>query len=122
MCSNTDLDQETCKIRKSAKRYGVVCTLVYVFFYPFLFITLPLSLRSLVDSGRPAAISWFFILGYAALFFSLPLSIYLMWSRYTQQQYKNARRFCFLPFLVFGAVFALFYVFGALFTLWEMFV
>ena len=90
--------------RKRTKRWAWIMTIAYLILFPFL---LMLAFASVMVFDRPNT-SIAFGLGLIFMNFLMPLSIpcalYLMWSRYVQGDYKQSRRYYWIPFYVIGAV------------------
>ncbi len=88
-----------------ALKWGLsICTAVYVILFPFLFYMALLS--SMVSDG-PSTTSFMvgaimFIMFWLPL--SVPISIYLMWSRLFRNQPGKALIFAGLPFYTFGVI------------------
>jgi len=100
--------QDNHKIRlKWTKWWLIVCTTLYIILFPFLVYLALLS--SMVSDGPQ--ITPFMVGLIMFIMFSLPLSIpislYLMWSRYLQNQIDKARVFSLLPFYTAVIVFIL---------------
>src|SRR5690348_13622349 len=92
---------------KKCKRGLMLCTVVYVLLFPFL---LYMGLLSSMVSDSPRITPFFvgvimFIVFCIPL--SIPVSIYLMWSRYFRKQYDKARLFSRMPVYVTAGVFIL---------------
>lgn len=92
---------DECK-RKTAKYYASVLTLVYIVLFPFFFYV---ALLSSMMFGNPKTtlfigMSIMFIMFWIPL--SIPISIYLMWSRFSQHKYKNTLLWGLLPFFTFA--------------------
>ncbi len=107
-------DVEEGKNRKSAKYCAIGFTILYlVLFLPFFYMGL---LSSMVfDNPRmtvPVGLSMIFLTFLISL--SMPVSIYLMWSRYLRGQYKKTRIFCALPIFTLVGVSLIIEILGAL--------
>lgn len=80
------------------------CTTIYILLFPFLFYMAILS--SMVSDGPDT--TPFMVGVIMSLMFLLPLSvpvsIYLMWSRYFRNQANKALFFAGLPFYTFGGI------------------
>lgn len=92
---------------KKCKRGLILCTVIYVLLFPFL---LYMGLLSSMVSDSPRITPFFvgvimFIVFCMPL--SIPVSIYLMWSRYFRKQYDKARLFSRMPVYVTAGVFIL---------------
>lgn len=92
---------------KKCKRGLILCTVIYVLLFPFL---LYMGLLSSMVSDSPRITPFFvgvimFIVFCMPL--SIPVSIYLMWSRYFRKQYDEARLFSRMPVYVTAGVFIL---------------
>lgn len=90
--------------RKKTKRWAWIMTIAYLILFPFL---LMLAFASFMVFDRPNT-SIPFGLGLIFIYFLMPLSIpctlYLVWSRYVQRDYKQSRRYYWIPVYVIGAV------------------
>lgn len=97
-------DEEVRRDRKSAKYCAVGFTILYiVLFLPFFYMGLLSSMA--FDNPRmtvPVGLSIMSLTFLISL--SMPISIYLMWSRYLRSQYQQTRIFCALPPLTFVGV------------------
>jgi threonine/homoserine/homoserine lactone efflux protein len=92
---------------KKCKRGLIFCTVIYALLFPFL---LYMGLLSSMVSDSPRITPFFvgvimFIVFCIPL--SIPISIYLMWSRYFRKQYDKARLFSGIPVYVMAIVFIL---------------
>ena len=108
----TDGEEE--KNRKNAKHCAVGFTVLYmVLFLPFFYMGL---LSSMVfDNPRMTASVGLSIIFLTLLIsLSMPVSIYLMWSRYLRGEYKKTRIFCALPIFTFIGVSLITEILGAL--------
>jgi len=108
----TDGEEE--KNRKSAKYFAAGFTVLYmVLFLPFFYMGF---LSSMVfDNPRmtvPVGLSIIFLTFLISL--SMPVSIYLIWSRYLRGEYKKTRIFCALPIFTFIGASLIIEVLGAL--------
>lgn len=102
----TDVPAES-EPRSSKNRGLILCTAVYVLLFPFFFY---MALLSAMVSDNPNIMP--FLVGVIMLIvfcipLSIPISIYLMWSRYFRKQYDKARSFYWIPVYVIAAVFVL---------------
>ena len=90
--------------RKKTKRGAWIATIVYLILFPFL---LMLAFASVMVFDRPNT-SIAFGLGLIFMYFLMPLSIpcalYLMWSRYVLGNYKQSRRYYWIPMYIIGAI------------------
>lgn len=95
LIETTDGEEE--KNRKSAKHCIAGFTVLYmVLFLPLFYMGLLSSM--IFDNPRmtvPIGLSIIFFTLLISL--SMPVSIYLMWSRYLRGEYKKIRIFCALP-------------------------
>jgi len=112
LTERTDAERES--NRKSAKYYAVGFTILYiVLFLPFLYMGF---LSSMIFDNPSMTV----LVGLSIIFFtfliplSMPVSIYLTWSRYLRGQYKKARIFCILPIFTFFGVSLIIEILGAL--------
>jgi hypothetical protein len=90
--------------RRSAKYFAVCFTIIYVvLFIPFFYMGLFSSMT--FDNPRMTVSVGLWIMFLTFLIsFSMPISVYLMWSRYLRCQYQKTRFFCALPILTFVGV------------------
>lgn len=90
--------------RKKTKMGAWITTAVYLILFPFL---LMLAFASVMVFDRPNT-PIVFGLGLIFMYFLMPLSIpcglYLVWSRYALGDYKQSRRYYWIPMYVIGAV------------------
>jgi phosphoglycerol transferase MdoB-like AlkP superfamily enzyme len=90
--------------KEKAKRLAWTTTIIYLSLLPFL---LMIAFASVMVFDRPNT-PLFFGLALIFLYFLMPLSIllavYLVWSRFVQGNYKQSRRFCWIPCYVIGTV------------------
>ena len=91
---------------KLVKYFAILWTLVYTALYPLVFQYATYS-GMVFDGPRITAFQGFTFMALVfSIPFSMPLSVYLIWSRYLRGCYREAIFFCFLPFLTgFGAYF-----------------
>jgi threonine/homoserine/homoserine lactone efflux protein len=94
-------------VSKKCKRGLILCTIIYVLLFPFL---LYMGLLSSMVSDSPRITPFFvgvimFIVFCIPL--SIPVSIYLMWSRYFRKQYDKVHLFSRMPVYVMAGVFIL---------------
>jgi hypothetical protein len=96
--------EDTNEIRNSVRRLATGFTIAYIIlFFPFFYMGLFSCMT--FDNPRmtvPVGLSIMFFI--FLIPFSMPVSIYLMWSRYFRGQYQKTRIFCALPFFTFIAV------------------
>jgi hypothetical protein len=96
--------EDTNEMRNSVKRLATGFTIAYIIlFFPFFYMGLFSSMT--FDNPRmtvPVGLSIMFFI--FLIPFSIPISIYLMWSRYLRGQYQKTRIFCVLPFFTFIGV------------------
>ena len=91
--------------QKTTKYLAVVCTIVYSILFPFLFYMGLLS-SMIFDNPRMTALVGVSIIFLTLLIsLSIPISIYLTWSRYLRGLYRKAIFFCALPLIVSIGVF-----------------
>ncbi len=97
--------KEMIKIQKSAKRYAIGFTVIYTVLFPFFFYMGLLSSMVFANPRMTAPVGLLIIFLILSISLSMPVSIYLMWSRYLRSQYKETRFFCALPLLTLVGVF-----------------
>lgn len=103
--SDVNLQMEVAK--KSARRAARCFTVVYLLLFPFLFGMAWFSPMIFSCSYMPVSMGLSVIFLTSLLPFSIPVSIYLIWSRFFKGNYKKMYLFCFLPILTFIGVFIL---------------
>ena len=94
----------TARVKKITKYLAVASTLIYIVLFPFFFYMGLLS-SMVFDNPRmttPVGLSIIFLTLLISL--SMPVSIYLIWSRYLRGLYKKALFFCILPLVTFIGV------------------
>lgn len=94
----------TASVKKTTKYLAVVSTFIYIVLFPFFFYMGLLS-SMVFDNPRmttPVGLSIVFLTLLISL--SMPVSIYLIWSRYLRGLYKKALFFCTLPLITFIGV------------------
>lgn len=88
------------KDKKKTKRCAWVTTILYLIALPFLFMIAVTSIM-IFDSPSmsiPFGLSIIFLCFCVPL--SIPFTIYLIWSRYSQGKYKKSRQLCLLPLYI----------------------
>jgi hypothetical protein len=86
--------------QKTTKYLAVVCTIIYSILFPFLFYMGLLS-SMIFDNPRMTVPVGLSIIALTLLIsLSIPISIYLTWSRYLRGLYRRAIFFCALPLIV----------------------
>lgn len=98
-------DQQMEAAKKSARWTARFFTFLYVVLFPFFFYMAMLS--PMVFNCSIPAVGIFNIFFTFLIPLSMPVSVYLMWSRYSQGLYKKTHFFSALPVLVFIAWFIL---------------
>lgn len=63
------------------------------------------------------AIGVLLILMYACVPLSIPITLYLVWTRFTQGLYQKSRRFCFIPLYVTAVLIVFDYIVRAVHSL-----
>jgi len=105
MVRQEPFEEEAGKSKKCAKRCAVSFTIIYVILFPFLFYMAMLSSMIFDNPHMTTTLGLSIIFTTFCIPLSIPVSIYLMWSRYFQGLYKKTGFFCTLPPLTFGAVY-----------------
>jgi hypothetical protein len=103
--------------RKRVKWVVVICTIIYVILFPFFFYMALLSTMVFDNPHMTVPLGSLIILVTFCIPLSMPISIYLMWSKYCRLQYKKAGFFCILPLLTFGGVYLMLDVLPAYFSI-----
>ncbi len=113
--SNLSKENNTTPRSKTLKWGLSICTTIYILLLPFLF---QMAMLSLMIADGPGT-TVFMVLVVMSLMFliplSIPVSIYLMWSRYARKQQNRALIFAGLPLYTFGAVFLTLSILDAIF-------
>ena len=97
----TDLNQQIKAAKKCAKWIARFFTFLYIVFFPFFFYMGMLSSMILQSPSKTVLVCLTFIFLTFLPSLSMPISIYFIWSRYSQSLYKKMYFFCALPVLVF---------------------
>jgi hypothetical protein len=90
--------------RKKTKTWGWITTIAYLILFPFLLMLAFASVMVFDRPNTPIAFGLGLIFMYFLMPFSIPCTFYLVWSRYAQGEYKQSRRYYWIPLYVIGAV------------------
>ncbi len=96
--------------RQSTKAILVPTTIAYLLLFPLSFAYAVVSVL-VFDGPRMTPLA-----GGSIIFlcfcvpFSIPVTIYLMWSRYSKQNYVKSRRSCLIPLYMIGVAVADFFL------------
>lgn len=104
MVAKVSIEQELGKEKKSTKRFATIFTMIYVILFPFLFYMAMLSGMIFDNPHMTNTLGLTIIFTTFCIPLSIPVSIYLIWSRYLRGQYKKAVFFCWLPLLTLVVV------------------
>jgi hypothetical protein len=107
------LEQEASIEKKNAKRWAIACTIIYTIIAPSLFY-MALLLIMIEDFHRTTVLGITVLFAGLCVVLSIPVSIYLMWSRYFHRDYRKTRFFCALPLITFSVVNFILGLLGAL--------
>ena len=101
------MTEDVNKARRSAKICILLSTVIYVALFPYFLYVGFVLLRFAFEVFRESIFGSLLVLFLTLLtpFLSIPVSIYLMWSRYLRGQYEKARFFCALPVYTFIGAF-----------------
>ncbi len=96
---STDSKEFSKEFQRSTKRLASLSTLVYVLlFIPMaMFAVASIMVFDAPDIPIPVGLSIIFIFCWVPI--SIPVSLYLIWSRYLNGVYKKCRFYCTLPIL-----------------------
>ncbi len=85
------------KDQKKTKRCAWIATIIYLLLLPFLFMMAVASIMvfDCPDMAVPIGLSIIFM--YFCVPLSIPFTLYLIWSRYSRNDYKKSRQFCLIP-------------------------
>ena len=100
--------------RKKTKRFAWIITVIYLILFPFLFM---LAVASVMVFDRPNTFIPFglaLICMYFLIPLSIPLTFYLVWSRYSKGDFKKSLQFCWIPVYVVGIVICCFALMDAM--------
>jgi|GEM_PF-6785514 len=87
--------------RMIAKYYAIFLTFVYTLLFPcFLWMSI-FSLVFVEGSKRPISIGLAMVFAIFGIPLSMPISVYLMWSKFCRQKYKMTLWWGILPILSF---------------------
>lgn len=95
---STSIDIE--KDRKLTKKRAWAATIIYSLLFPFLFM---FAAASIMIFDSPRACQSLLAYSYILVFLqplSIPFTFYLIWSRYSQGDYKKSRMFYFIPLYI----------------------
>ncbi len=105
MPNDPPTEKGTVSLQKRSNWTPTTCTIIYSILFPCLFymgMLSPMVVDGPHTSPLLAALSIFAVF---LIPLSLPVSIYLMWSRYFRNQHEKARFFSRLPLFAFAGVF-----------------
>jgi hypothetical protein len=94
------------KDRKKAKKCIWAATITYLFLFPFLLMFAAASILIFDSPSITMPIGLSIIFMYFCVPLSIPFTLYLAWSRYSQSNYKKSRQFCLIPLCVATATIA----------------
>lgn len=114
MDRQTTFEEEAIKSKKYARRCVISFTVLYAVLFPFLFYMAMLSSMVFDNPHMTTTRGLSIIFTTFCVPLSIPISIYLMWSRYFREQYKKSSFFCAIPLLTFLVVFLVLDVFPLL--------
>jgi threonine/homoserine/homoserine lactone efflux protein len=90
--------------RKKTKRWAWITTIAYLILFPFLLMLAFASVMVFDRPNTPIAFGLGLIFMYFLMPLSIPCTLYLVWSRYAQGDYKQSQRYYWIPVYVIGAV------------------
>lgn len=93
--------------QKKSKKYAWIVTILYFFLFPLLIGFAGASVM-VFDSPSMTIIGGLSIIFmYICIPVSIPITLYLVWSRYIQGKYRQSRLFCLIPLgiLVLAAIY-----------------
>lgn len=99
---NTSISEES--ERKKTKRWAWVTTITYLILFPFLLMLAFVSVMVFDRPNTPILFGLLLIFMYFLMPLTILCTIYLVWSRYAQGDYKQSQRFCWVPLYVIGMV------------------
>jgi magnesium-transporting ATPase (P-type) len=105
MPSDSSTEKIVPSLQKRPKWTPTACTIIYIILFPFLFYMGMLSPMVVDGTHTPPFLVALSIFAVFLIPLSLPVSIYLMWSRYSRNQHEKARFFSRLPLFTFAGVF-----------------
>jgi hypothetical protein len=86
--------------QKRSKKYAWIATIIYLLLFPIL-IGLAGASFMVFDSSSMTIIGGLsLIFMYFCIPVSIPITLYLVWSRYTQGKYRQSRVFCLIPLVI----------------------
>lgn len=86
--------------KKKSKKYGWIATIIYLLLFPIV-IGLAGASFMVFDSPSMTAIGGLSIIFmYLCIPISIPITLYLVWSRYTQGKYRQSRLLCLIPLAI----------------------
>jgi Mn2+/Fe2+ NRAMP family transporter len=87
--------------RKKTKKCIWIATISYLCLLPFVFMLAVASIMVFDSPSMTVAIGLSIIFMYFCVPLSIPVTLYLVWSRYSQGDYKKSRWCCLMPLCVF---------------------
>ncbi len=101
MSNHITFEKETGNCRRATKCYAIMLTMVYTVFFPFFFYVALLSGMVMENPKTtvPIGLSMMFAMFWIPL--SMPVSIYLMWSNFSNHKYRRTLYWGGLPPFIF---------------------
>jgi len=88
------------KDSKKTKRCAWTATIIYLLLFPFLFMFAAASVLVFDSPSMTVPIGLSIIFMYFCVPLSIPVTLYLVWSRFSHSDFKKSRQFCLMPLYV----------------------
>jgi hypothetical protein len=86
--------------QKRSKKWAWIATIIYLFLFPIL-VGLAGASFMVFDSPSMTVIGGLsLIFLYFCIPISIPITLYLVWSRYKQEKYRQSRLLCLIPLAI----------------------
>ncbi len=89
------------KAQQKAKRLATIGTVLYLLFFPVFLYFVRFSFFIFDSPSITQTVGFIFVFTWLIFPFTLPVSVYFMWSSYIDQNYKKTQFFFAFPFYVF---------------------
>jgi hypothetical protein len=87
-------------------RCAWTATIIYFLLFPLLFMFAAASVMIFDSPSMPVPLGLSIIFLYFCIPLSIPFTFYLVWSRYSQGEYRKSRQFCLIPLYILIGTFS----------------